>query len=197
MSLTLSLPPLAKVAVGDCIRFSLFCFGAKRSAIGLVVPSSCTIPNVVQVDFRVALPPVADLAAIYHASYPDDGKFTGSVQIPLDDVEEVGQQLNLLEDSVEPEFTLDPLPQTRPQPQAEAKSRKPATGWIEQRTGNKSRQNPSLSYYYCYEQAGARTKHYIPARKVCHIQTLVADRKSVDDVLAALAPAKKKGVHDG
>jgi hypothetical protein len=87
---------------------------------------------------------------------------------------------------------LEKLP---PRRKAQAKGkRRPASGWIETREGNKQRNTPSVSYYYCVEQKGNRTRKYIPAAKVAIIQQLVSvgeaspaeNRHPVAEILEAL-----------
>lgn len=91
-----TLPPLLQVHAGDHVRFPLFCFGEKRSAVGCVLPCSGGIEGTVQIEYRVALPPIAELPEVYHDRYPSSGLHTGIVQIPLEEIEEVvGEQLCL------------------------------------------------------------------------------------------------------
>lgn len=61
-----------------------------------------------------------------------------------------------------------------------------ASGWIEERMGNKSRKTPTLSYYYCWDDAAGRHRKYIPARKLWRVQQLWDMRRSVDEILEYL-----------
>lgn len=61
-----------------------------------------------------------------------------------------------------------------------------ASGWIEERLGNKRRKNPSVSYYYCWDDGEGRHRRYIPVRKRGRVQQLWAERRSVAEILAAL-----------
>jgi hypothetical protein len=64
-----------------------------------------------------------------------------------------------------------------------------ASGWIEQRVGNRKRKNPSISYYYCWQVGECREKLYIPARKVWRVQQMVeAEGRAIGDVLGFLKP---------
>ena len=44
-----------------------------------------------------------------------------------------------------------------------------ASGWIEERQGNKHRKTPSTSYYYGWQVRGEKHKRYIPAAKVLRV----------------------------
>ncbi|HEY9661592.1 MAG TPA: hypothetical protein V6C65_24305 [Allocoleopsis sp.] len=62
-----------------------------------------------------------------------------------------------------------------------------ASGWIEERIGNKQRRNPSISYYYCWEIDGVRDKCYIPAGKLWRVQQMVeVEGKPIAQVLEVL-----------
>lgn len=61
-----------------------------------------------------------------------------------------------------------------------------ASGWIEERTGNKKRQNPSISYYYCWDDTDGRHRRYIPAGKLWRVQQMWESRRSVDEIVAYL-----------
>jgi hypothetical protein len=78
-------------------------------------------------------------------------------------------------------------PERKARTKAKAKGkRRPASGWIETREGNKQRKTPSISHYYCFEQQSQRTRKYIPAAKVATVQQLVSDRRPVAEILEAL-----------
>jgi hypothetical protein len=63
-----------------------------------------------------------------------------------------------------------------------------ACGWIEQRTGNKKREKPSVSHYYKWDGVGGRGSRYIPAAKLAKVTALIYEqRRSVDDVLQFLS----------
>jgi hypothetical protein len=64
-----------------------------------------------------------------------------------------------------------------------------ASGWIEQRVGNRKRKNPSTSYYYCWQVGECREKLYIPAWKVWRVQQMVeVEGRAIADVLRFLQP---------
>jgi hypothetical protein len=62
-----------------------------------------------------------------------------------------------------------------------------ASGWIEQRIGNRKRKTPNTSYYYCWQIGEQREKLYIPARKVWRVQQMVeVEGRAIADVLGFL-----------
>lgn len=61
-----------------------------------------------------------------------------------------------------------------------------ASGWIEERTGNKKRKNPSVSHYYCWDDADGRHRKYIPAKKLWRVQQMWEGRRSVDEIMKYL-----------
>jgi hypothetical protein len=77
-------------------------------------------------------------------------------------------------------------PSSPPAPPPRARRRSPrgqASGWIEERQGNKQRQKPSTSYYYGWQVAGEKHKRYIPATKVLRVQRLILERRTVVEIL--------------
>jgi hypothetical protein len=62
-----------------------------------------------------------------------------------------------------------------------------ASGWLEERQGNKQRQTPTTSYYYCWETQTGCQKLYVPMGKVWRCDQMIQGRKSVDEILAFLA----------
>lgn len=62
-----------------------------------------------------------------------------------------------------------------------------ASGWIEERVGNRKRKTPSLSYYYRWQDAFGRHSRYIPSRKLWRVQQMVeVERRSIEEVLEVL-----------
>ena len=61
-----------------------------------------------------------------------------------------------------------------------------ASGWIEERQGNKHRKTPSTSYYYGWQVGGEKHKRYIPAAKVARVEQLILERRTVTQILAYL-----------
>jgi hypothetical protein len=62
-----------------------------------------------------------------------------------------------------------------------------ASGWIEERIGNKSREKPSVSHYYKWDDVKCRGSRYIPAGKVERVKGMVyGECRSVAEVLGVL-----------
>lgn len=61
-----------------------------------------------------------------------------------------------------------------------------ASGWIEERIGNKKRANPTTSYYYCWMEGNQRMKVYVKARKMWKCNQMVEARCSVGEILRFL-----------
>jgi hypothetical protein len=62
-----------------------------------------------------------------------------------------------------------------------------ASGWIEERVGNKSRKKPSVSYLYKWEDSEGKHSLYIKAAKVARVREMVyGERRSVAEVLEVL-----------
>lgn len=81
---------------------------------------------------------------------------------------------------------LNPLHYTPEQPtKARRHSRKGhASGWIEERQGNKKRKNPSTSYYYrYYDGDGRKQQQYVQVHLMAQVRQLIDQRCSVEAVL--------------
>ncbi|MGB3493894.1 MAG: hypothetical protein WBA57_14285 [Elainellaceae cyanobacterium] len=64
-----------------------------------------------------------------------------------------------------------------------------ASGWIEERIGNRKRKTPSISYYYCWQDELGRHRRYIPAGKVWRIQRMVeVEERPVTEIVEVLCP---------
>jgi hypothetical protein len=63
-----------------------------------------------------------------------------------------------------------------------------ATGWIEERQGNRKRKTPSTSYYYCWADPKGKHKLYIKASKVNRIHQMVNQRRTTQEILDFLKP---------
>jgi hypothetical protein len=62
-----------------------------------------------------------------------------------------------------------------------------ASGWIEERQGNKARKKASVSHYYKWDDVEGRGSRYIPAGKVERVRGMVyGERSSVVEVLGFL-----------
>jgi len=83
--------------------------------------------------------------------------------------------------------TPHPTPHT-PSPPRRHSPRGQASGWIEERQGNRKRKSPSTSYYYGWQDQGGKYKRYIPAAKVYRVQQMIAERKTVAQILSFLDP---------
>jgi hypothetical protein len=71
-------------------------------------------------------------------------------------------------------------PQRRHSPKGQA------SGWIEERVGNRKRKTPNTSYYYCWQVGEQRSKRYIPARKVWRVQQAIAAGKKIQEIVEFL-----------
>jgi len=61
-----------------------------------------------------------------------------------------------------------------------------ACGWIEERVGNKQRQKPSVSYYYCWDGKEGRSRRYISAGKVNEVKRMLEARCGIEAVIKLL-----------
>lgn len=62
-----------------------------------------------------------------------------------------------------------------------------ASGWIEERIGNRKRRNPSTSYYYRWQDDTGRHTRYIPAGKLWRVQQMVeVEARPIAEVLEVL-----------
>jgi hypothetical protein len=65
-----------------------------------------------------------------------------------------------------------------------------ASGWLEERLGNKHRQTPSLSHYYHWKDPQGKHSRYIPTGKVEQVEQMIAARCAIADILNALGQQK-------
>jgi hypothetical protein len=66
-----------------------------------------------------------------------------------------------------------------------------ASGWIEERIGNRKRRNPSTSYYYRWQDESGRHSRYIPAGKLWRVQQMVeVEGKTIAEILEVLEVPK-------
>lgn len=61
-----------------------------------------------------------------------------------------------------------------------------ASGWIEERQGNKKRKTPSTSYFYCWLEEGKRYKRYIPSGKLHRVNQLLDQRRPIKEIVEFL-----------
>ncbi|MBW4694663.1 MAG: hypothetical protein KME27_23175 [Lyngbya sp. HA4199-MV5] len=80
---------------------------------------------------------------------------------------------------------LNPLHHTPEQPRKRRYSRKGhASGWIEERQGNKTRKRPSTSYYYRYYNAdGRKQQQYVQVHLMDKVSQLINQCCAVETVL--------------
>jgi len=96
--------------------------------------------------------------------------------------------------TVELPFPVDCLercPVVRKRPQRRHSPKGKASGWMEERQGNKNRKTPSTSYYYGWLEEGVCRKRYVPAGKVHQVHALIDQRRPVADILAFIGEKKK------
>ena len=67
-----------------------------------------------------------------------------------------------------------------------------ASGWIEERTGNRKRSNPSVSYYYRWDSHKGRVSEYIRASKVTQVARLIAAERPALEILKVVVDGKRK-----
>jgi hypothetical protein len=84
----------------------------------------------------------------------------------------------------------DPVqpPSSRHQPKRRYSPKGKATGWIEERQGNKKRKTPSTSHYYCWQDATGKHKRYIKASQVTRVHQMVDQRRPTQEILDFLKP---------
>ncbi|MFE4108391.1 hypothetical protein [Almyronema epifaneia] len=84
-----------------------------------------------------------------------------------------------------PEQSAQRSPKRRHSPKGQA------SGWLEERVGNKKRKNPTTSYYYCWDEViqpgeTRRQKVYVKVRKMMRLRQMIDERRSVHEILAFL-----------
>lgn len=99
-------------------------------------------------------------------------------------------------DAIQPIATL---PQSSSPPEQNARAGKQrqhspkgqACGWIEERMGNKQRQHPTTSYYYCWDEAIApgetrRQKVYVKVGQLAIVRRMIAEKRLVAEIVGIL-----------
>jgi hypothetical protein len=81
-----------------------------------------------------------------------------------------------------------PVPEPAPQSKRRYSPKGKATGWIEERQGNKKRKTPSTSHYYCWQDATGKHKRYIKASQVTRVHQMVDQRRPTQEILDFLKP---------
>ncbi|MFG6100548.1 hypothetical protein SPB21_35245 [Leptothoe sp. ISB3NOV94-8A] len=67
-----------------------------------------------------------------------------------------------------------------------------ASGWIEERTGNRKRANPSVSYYYRWDSHKGRVSEYIRASQVTRVARLIEAERPALEILRVVVKGKRK-----
>ncbi|MEM6772582.1 MAG: hypothetical protein AAF597_18535 [Bacteroidota bacterium] len=67
-----------------------------------------------------------------------------------------------------------------------------ASGWIEERVGNRKRANPSVSYYYRWDSHKGRVSEYIRASQVARVVGLIEAERPALDILKVVVDGKRK-----
>ncbi|NEP59023.1 MAG: hypothetical protein F6K31_18705 [Symploca sp. SIO2G7] len=67
-----------------------------------------------------------------------------------------------------------------------------ASGWIEERTGNRKRANPSVSYYYRWDSHKGRVSEYIRASQVTRVAKLIEAERPALEILKVVVEGKRK-----
>jgi hypothetical protein len=81
-----------------------------------------------------------------------------------------------------------PAPEPAPQSKRRYSPKGKATGWIEERQGNKKRKTPSTSHYYCWQDVTGKHKRYIKASQVTRVHQMVDQRRPTQEILDFLKP---------
>lgn len=67
-----------------------------------------------------------------------------------------------------------------------------ASGWIEERLGNRGRTNPSVSYYYRWDSPKGRVSEYIRAGLLERVERMIAEQRPALEILRVVAEGKRK-----
>ncbi|MGB3311541.1 MAG: hypothetical protein WBG32_10940 [Nodosilinea sp.] len=81
---------------------------------------------------------------------------------------------------------LEKLPNLRRSQQRRYSPKGRASGWLEERQGNKKRKTPSVSYYYGWLDKDTCRKRYVPVGKVYRVHEMIQQRKPTSEILAFL-----------
>jgi hypothetical protein len=81
---------------------------------------------------------------------------------------------------------LEKLPTLRRRRQRRYSPKGTASGWLEERQGNKKRKTPSTSYYYGWLEHGVRKKCYVPVGKLYRVHDMIQQRQPTSTILAFL-----------
>ena len=67
-----------------------------------------------------------------------------------------------------------------------------ASGWLESRTGNRKRKQPSVSHYYRWDSPKGRVSEYVKASRVNQVHQLITEETPALDILKVVVEGKKK-----
>ncbi|MGF1566873.1 MAG: hypothetical protein ACFCVD_02160 [Nodosilinea sp.] len=91
---------------------------------------------------------------------------------------------------------LEKLPTLRRSRQRRYSPKGTASGWLEERQGNRKRKTPSTSYYYGWLEKGIRKKCYVPVGKIYRVHDMITQRRTVAEILAFLGVQPTPDHHD-
>ena len=134
----------------------------------------------------------ADLQPAAVAFWQEHPRF-GPQPVPAEQIERItpsgwiattdGQHLNPLHYTPEPSTQNSKL-KTQNSPQRRHSRKGHASGWIEERQGNKQRKHPSTSYYYrYYDSDGRKQQQYVQVHLMGQVRQLIDQRCTVEAVL--------------
>lgn len=67
-----------------------------------------------------------------------------------------------------------------------------ASGWLETRTGNRKRKNPTVSHYYRWDSPKGRVSEYVKAGRVTRVHQLIVEEMPALEILQVVVEGKKK-----
>ncbi|MGG6241557.1 hypothetical protein ACQ4N7_23270 [Nodosilinea sp. AN01ver1] len=91
---------------------------------------------------------------------------------------------------------LEKLPNLRRSQQRRYSPKGHASGWLEERQGNKKRKTPSVSYYYGWFDKDTCRKRYVPVGKVYRVHEMIQQREPTSEILAFLGVKQPSRSHD-
>ncbi len=90
---------------------------------------------------------------------------------------------------------LNPLHYTpeQPKPKRRYSKKGQASGWLEERKGNKQRKRPSTSYFYhWYEDDGRRQQRYVQTALMSDVRQMVDQRRPSAEIIEFLNQRSKR-----
>lgn len=92
-----------------------------------------------------------------------------------------------------PAECLEKLPNLRRSQQRRYSPKGHASGWLEERQGNKKRKTPSVFYYYGWLDKDTCRKRYVPVGKVYRVHEMIQQRKPTSEILGFLGVKEARG----